>query len=66
MSLHRQWAAFCDHCDDNGVSDFIDSHSTKRDVIIALRREGWRIGKTVKCPECVKNNPVLRDKEPTP
>jgi len=38
----------CDHCGDN----WVEAYWTQREVIKRARKNGWTVGKTVKCPKC--------------
>lgn len=40
----------CDYCPEN----FVEAYWHQKEAIKEARREGWSIGKTVKCPKCKK------------
>ncbi len=50
MGIRTEYQAVID-CDDCGEL-WIEASYTQRMAIRAARKEGWSIGKQVKCPKC--------------
>ena len=50
MAVHTEYQAVvsCDFCGEN----LVEAYWTQKQIIKEARREGWRIGKKVKCPKC--------------
>ena len=43
-----QCVLMCDYC----LNTFIEAIWTQKQTITEARKEGWSIGRTVKCPKC--------------